>query len=230
MSKLGERIDVSSISDDDLPYPGQDKPVDEDPFSSAEEVTAPFGAVYTADTVVPPKAPVKQATLPPKKKPSLQLQKFREAFGIKRITKVPHTVTYKGEGDENLSMTFHLRAMGYEDFQWALEQARNLTDLPLVVAWNLTSIAVSVCAMDFNFDPIALPTPTYLVFDVPTDNQVRDPYYPPATVRFEAAAALMEELRGSFFNLVEELREALDTKIGGQYKTLSEEKVESPLV
>ncbi len=224
MSNLGERISVS----DDLPYPGST--LIEDLFSGAEDMSSPYAATtHTADTVVPPKPAAKPSTVPTKKKPTLQLQKFREAFGVKSIEKVAHTLTSETIDGDALAVTFHFRALGYEDFQWALEKAKTLTDLPLVVAWNMTSLAVSICAMDINYSSDALPTPIYLVFDV-TQEIVRDPYLPQTSVRFAAADALLEELRGSFFNLIEELRDALEKKIGSKYRLLTEEKVENPLV
>lgn len=222
MSNLGERIT------DDLPYPGS-TPI-EDLFAAADEVSSPYATTaHTADTVVPPKPVQKPSTTPPKKKPTLQLQKFREAFGVKSIEKVAHTLTSETAEGDVMAVTFHFRAMGYEDFQWALEKAKTLSELPLVVAWNLTSLAVSICALDINYSSDSLPTPTYLVFDIAHD-VVRDPYLPQNAVRFAAAEALLEELRGSFFNLIEELRDALDKKVGSKYKLFAEEKVENPLV
>jgi hypothetical protein len=243
---LGEKV---SITSDDLPYPGSAPP--DDLFDSAQEAEAPFSMdappaklnrsdslevayepkVKKAVAAKPePKAQPKSSV--PTKKPSLQLQKFREAFSLQRIKKVPHTVVRNdGEGG-SVSMTFQLRAMNYEDFQWVAMRATELKDMPIAFAWNLTSTAISICAMDMELEENAQPTPIHEVFDIKVEGatQVRDPYYPAPAIRFAAADALLLELKSSLYDVVEELHQAVDNTISSQSQLIEQEKDENPLV
>lgn len=243
---LGEKV---SIVSDDLPYPGSAPP--DDLFGSAQEAEAPFSMEAPVTTQVKPDSldvayepKVKKAVaakpepkVQPKstaqgKKPSLQLQKFREAFSLQRIKKVPHTVVRSdGEGG-TVSMTFQFRAMNYEDFQWVAMKATELKDMPIAFAWNLTSAAISICAMDMELEENAQPTPIHEVFDIKVESptQVRDPYYPTPNIRFAAADALLVELKSSLYDVVEELHQAIETHISAQSQMVEQEKTENPLV
>lgn len=245
-NRLGEKIDINNISDEDLPYPGNQPPEDmfgaqdaEAPFSmNAPKKKASKGANLEVDYDPKSTQPVVQAPTPPTasvkptKKSSLQLQKFREAFGLQRINKIPYTVV-RGDGAEGeVSMTFQLRAMSYEDYQWVVVKSTELTNIPIMFAWNMASTAISICAMDVDLEEKAQPTPIHEVFDIEIENnnQVRDPYYPASAIRFLAAEALLEELRGSLYDVVEELHQAIEVKIGAQSRAADTEKSENPLV
>lgn len=252
-NRLGEKISIDTMNED-LPYPGNQPP--EDLFGSAQDSEAPFsmdapkkkkapkGASLEVDydpkdqpAAKAPQATTPQTTTPqtttkPTKKSSLQLQKFREAFGLQRITKVPYTVV-RGDGSEGeVSMTFQLRAMSYEDYQWVVVKSTELTNIPIMFAWNMASTAISICAMDMELEEGKQPTPIHEVFEVEAENpsQVRDPYYPASTIRFLAAEALLEELRSSLYDVVEELHQAIEAKIGAQSRAAETEKAENPLV
>jgi hypothetical protein len=223
---LGEKVSFP----DSLPYPGKQPP--DDLFASAEDTDSAFDMAEVQPVKVAPKVepkvktPVKSST----KKPSLQLQKFREAFSIQRIKKTPYKVVRTDSEGNEVSMTFQLRAMNYEDFQWVAVKATELSHLPLAFAWNLTSTAISICAMDFELDEGAEHTPIHEVFGIDVDSKLRDPYYPPADVRFAAAESLLGELQASLYDVVEELHRAIDTHITSQSQSFEKEKAESPLV
>jgi hypothetical protein len=258
-SRLGDRIDVEAFVDEDLPYPGQEPPT---AFSAAESMDAPFGvtagkSVPTSSfgldvgsyeptkptaKVEKPTAPAK-AEKPTDKEPphkakptaenmSVQLRKFREAFGVKRISTKSHTITRRSADDsENVSITFQLRALNYEDYQWAIVKASDYSkenNIPLMFAWHFASVAISVCAFDVDLQKEARPTPVYEIFGIQADDptQIRDPYYPVLLIRTAAADMFFQELVDTFYDVIQELHSVVEEYLVQQSQTLQKEKEE----
>jgi hypothetical protein len=253
-----ERVSLDQINDDDLPYPGQNAPAG---FSGAEGIDAPFRAPAAQKAVkgnsidvgdydptkpnaankpvtqpAPQKAEPEPSKMqdPPKAKPKMtqQLQRFREAFGVKRVQIAPFTVVRKSpDGSDNISCTFQFRGLKYEDFQWAVARATELTrvaDLPLVAAWNLAATAISLCAFDFDLNEGDRPTPLHEIFGIQVEDssQIKDPYYPVATVRMNAADMMLAELSESLFDFAVDLTNFVETNILTQTQAMVREKEE----
>lgn len=212
--KLGTRIDVEQMKKADLEYPGSEPP--EDLFDSAETVEEPFQDK--------PKAP----EAPKSKKPKLskQLQKFRETFGRSQIKLKKHTITRYLDDGEKVSMTFGMRALNYEDYQWILIKAATMQDtIPFAFATNMTTVAMSVCSMDTENTT----TPIHEVLGI-EGNNIQDPFYPPSKIRMEAAEALLDELKDSLYDVVEELYSEVVGYLDQQKKAIEQEKEqEGPL-
>lgn len=265
-NRLGDRVDVDQILEDDLPFPGKEAPA---AFAGAQSMDAPFGVtagntaaakkpgldVGNYDPSKPVSAPLPQmpqpaaqaaapaqadATPPVAKKPdaknmSMQLRRFREAFGVKRINTKAHTITrVTPDGSEKVDFTFQFRIPNYEDYQWAIVKAEQYSTafrVPPVFALHFAVVAISVCALDVNLEKGARPTPLHEVFSLEVhDSHVRDPYFPSVMVRAAVADLFFDELLESFYDVVDELHTVAEEYILSHSRALNEEKEkEGPL-
>lgn len=149
------------------------------------------------------------------KKETAVLKKFRELFGLKRIDVVDVTVLRRDPSNPslNIPMTFGLRGINYEDYQWALEKTRELLQSPTLstFAWKHAFISIAVCSLDGE------PIWSALGFEAQDPNHVRDPMYPHLGLRLQAAETFSEELKGSLFDTIENLYALYEEKVDSSY-------------
>jgi hypothetical protein len=253
-NRLGDRVDIDQILEGDLPYPGQQQAPSA--FSGAEGMDAPF-KVSTGQSSstnkagldvgnYDPKSTAAQQTTKAAEKPidkeppvaskpttanvSMQLRKFREAFGVKRISTKTYVVKRQSEEGE-VNFSFQLRQLNYEDYQWAVMKATEHSienDVPLMFAFHFATVAIAISAMDVDLAEGTKPTPIYEVFNIPVENtaHIRDPFYPATPIRTAAAALLFTELHDSLFDIVQELHDAVDEYVTNRSQAVQKEKEE----
>ena len=236
--RLGERVQISELSDSpiqgSLPHP-------QDPWDSASSADAPFrdplfeaqqarqarqagpapsapAAPHAAAPAAPP-APRGQRPVPviapATRKETATLKRFREVFSLKRIDVVNAVLRRRDpqDLDKNVEMTFGLRGLGYEDYQWVLSKTQELLQKPdmATFAWKIAFMSMGVASIEGE------PIWQVLGFEPANPEHVRDPMYPHMGLRFQAADAFCEELRTSLFDTVENLYGEYETKVDSQY-------------
>ena len=226
--RFGDRVSVSDLSDEPinggLAHPN-------DPWASASEsVDSPFTAQAftprgTQGTQEQPKplakveVPVGQRPVPQvarvSRKESETLKKFRETFGLKRVSQEEAILERRDPNnpDRNVQMKFGLRGVNHEDYQWILTKTQELLQNPKLAtfAWKISFISMGVCSID------GIPVWEVLGFVPSEAEHTRDPMYPHMGLRFQAADAFCEELRTSLFEIVEELYAAYEAKVDSKY-------------
>lgn len=212
-NRLGEKVD--------LPYPGEGEFGEEisSPFKGNNAKKSSFSqpekshAQAPKEAQAPTQQPHQQAAVPTKADKigatTKQLDAFRRAFGLKRIPIHRHVVHRVVEG-EKTSLTFSLRPMNHEDYQWAVEKAASLrlSNITASLAWQVATVAISVASIDdHELDAEETATPIWKVFGLePEKSQhVNDPFYPHHTLRFAAADLMWNETRETLFDFVNEL-------------------------
>ena len=220
---LGEKVDTDAMREQDLQYPGSEPP--EDMFADAEDTDAPFEAAKAKKAAKPTKKPRKVVEEKSEKKPTLQLQKFREIFGTSKIRVKEHTI-YRKDGNGQVSkITFGLRGLNYADYTWALESTQKL-DLAFAFAYNLTMVAISVCSLGVEDEAMK---PLHEVFGMASGGG-KDPNYPEQETRFAVAEAMLGELQNSLYDLVDELNTVVVGLTEDARASIAEEKeAEGPL-
>ncbi len=241
-SRLGEKFNV-------LPYPGEIPPMgfageDADaPFRPSTQGTNAPG-IFSQEKSYPAskeQSEPQQAQKAPSPQPreqnaifaasgdtgprtdvakTRQLSRFREIFGLKRIAVQNYTVTTGLDGEE-VSMTFSLRPLSHEDYQWVVNQAASIrvTDYTASLTFRLAVVAMAICGMEEGVVEQGGKTrPIWEVFGIQPEKpeQVRDPYYPQPWVRYEAATAMWNEVRNTFYDFIDEIYLAHETLINEQ--------------
>ena len=227
MSKnLGEKIDVNKMAEEDV-------------WASVEQAESAFSVPDLAKESKKEKKTAKQVQKEEvkqepvsMKKASVQLNRFRELFSVKRIdVKYYDLVTRSIDEKTNESIRVGLRAMNYEDYQWCLEQAINLQQntqqyiftkqdaIANGFAWKQAIVAISVCSLDNE--------PIWSVFGI-EDKDNKDPNYPKLSPRIEAAALLLNELKTTLYDTVDELHDAIFSLVK-TYNAKLVEETENPL-
>ena len=122
-------------------------------------------------------------------------------------------------------MTFGFRGLGYEDYQFVVAKAYELTQNPQFSSfgWMLAVCSMGVAHID------GTPIWEALGFDPEKPEDVKDPMYPHLGLRILAAEAFLEELQSSFFDLVEELYKAYEREVDEGYYYKPKEQKETPL-
>ena len=154
------------------------------------------------------------------------LRRFREVFGLKRVDVVEVSIPRLDPNDptQNVEIKFGLRGINYDDYQWVLEKTREMIQDPSLAtfAWKAAFISMGVASIDGE--------PLWSVFGIQPENSdhIKDHMYPHMGLRFQAADALCEELRTSFFDLIEQLYSAYEAKVDTKYlpKKAEEKKME----
>jgi hypothetical protein len=233
---LGDRVSVVPTANV-LPHPQGEF----DPWADADGAAAPFGAEadpapkqggpglpvgYDPSKNTPKKVKKKQAAPPRGKRPVPErtsisrketelLTKFRETFGLQRISVAEGTLTRKDPDnpDSNVELRFGFRGMNYEDYQWVLEKAAEMQQTPMLVAFSWKIAVCSIGVASFEGSPIW----EVLGFTPENVNDVRDPMYPHIGLRFQAADAFCAELTSSLFDTVEHLYSLYEEKVDKQY-------------
>lgn len=234
---LGERISVVP-SANALPHPQGDF----DPWQTAEGTAAPFGAKADVapqqggpglpvgydpskasakkpkkeklDTPSRGKRPVPAVTKISRRQTAL-LSKFRETFGLQRIKVAEGFLRRKDPEDPEkiVELSFGMRGLNYEDYQWVLEKAAGMQQTPMLVAfaWKIAVCSMGVASFE------GAPIWKVLGFEPEDPDHVRDPLYPHIGLRFQAADAFCDELTGSLFDTVEQLYALYEEKVDQQY-------------
>lgn len=252
--RLGERVIVSEI-EPGLPHPQDpwsDAPTVDSPFSAAQAPHTsrhPLGVETSYDprgtlpdplsrakeerdqrtSPTPQQVPVAHGTRPVPTSPmtsseSSTLKKFREVFGLKRVDVVPVTISRRDphNPEVNIDLVFGLRGINYDDYQWVLEKTREMIQDPALAnfAWKAAFVSMGVASIDGE--------PIYQVFGIKPESadHIRDPMYPHMGLRFQAASAFCEEIRTSFFDLVENLYAAYEEKVDTKYLPISKKNKE----
>ena len=145
-------------------------------------------------------------------KESRVLGKFREAFGLKRVDSADAVITRKHPRDpeQEISMKFTFRGLGYDDYLWALLTAAN-SGMPSQFAFRVACCAMMTAAID--------DTPIWEVFGLEPlhPDDVTDPLYPHKGIRFNSAEMFMEELRTSMHDIVDDLFNQISEKVDDRY-------------
>jgi hypothetical protein len=110
-------------------------------------------------------------------------------------------------------MTFGLRGINYEDYQWVLEKTQEMLQSPNLAtfAWKIAFMSMGVASID------GVPIWTVLGFEPENPDHTRDPMYPHMGLRFQAADAFCEELRTTLFDTVEHLYAEYERKVDSKY-------------
>lgn len=226
--RFGDRVSLSDISNDtiegNLPHP-------QDPWEESDNMETPFAAQPFATRnpspptqpqpveVKPKAAPVGQRPVPSvsrvSRKETNTLKRFREIFGLQRVAIQNAVLERKDPEDlsKNIQMTFGLRGLNHEDYQWVLGKVQELLQNPKLAtfAWKISFVSMGVASID------GVPIWDVLGF-VPLDPEhTRDPMYPHMGLRFQAADAFCEELRTSLFDTVEHLYDLYESKVDSKY-------------
>lgn len=225
--RFGDRVSVTDLSDEPiqgaLPHPN-------DPWANASSVETPFSAHLSKpspeskpqvqqDTPSQQVAPVAQRPVPKvariTRKDTATLTRFREIFGLSRISVQPVTLERRDPRDsnKNVAMEFGLRGVNHEDYQWILGKVQEIMQNPKLAtfAWKIAFISIGVASMDG--------TPIWEVFGFESKDpeHTKDPMYPHIGLRFQAAELLCDELRTSLFDTVESLYSEYELKIDSKY-------------
>lgn len=247
--RLGEPI--SSMDLDTTPIADSNFFSMDAPFSAETSAKAKINTEYAPkENVVNKPAPVeKQAAPAPvvgekeakkgrryitNEEASPHLKTFRELFGLKRIdVKYYSTKRVNADGEE-IVVTFGLRPLNFEDFQWIIDKAASIQNISIeqlgsnsssswTISYKQAEVAVSICTLDIGIKSTENPgTPIWKVLGVePVDpSYTKDPNYPHVVVRSAAADLMFEELNGTFYDLVADLHDAIATLIDTPYSEI----------
>lgn len=244
---LGEQVSVQDLPTD---------AIDGSNFFGAESADEPFDMEEASeeseakdeDTGIKSEKKNKKVGYTPNAEASPQLKKFRELFGLKRIDVRYCQITRKGLDNKPVTMTFGLRPMNHEDYQWVIDKAADIQrlnaeqlEVSATTSWAFcfkqAVVAMSVCTMDEGIRSIDNPgTPLWKVFGLIPDDPiyVSDPNYPHTIIRVATADAFLHELTGIFYDIVEDLHTAVGNLIDEEYKArneddIKEDDISSPL-
>lgn len=181
---------------------------------SKPQAVAAAPAKEKLDTPPRGKRPIPKVTKISRKETVL-LTKFRETFGLQRI-KVAEGVLIRKDpnnSEKNVELSFGMRGLNYEDYQWVLEKAAGMNQTPMLVAfaWKIAICSMGVASFE------GAPIWEVLGFEPDDPDHVRDPMYPHMGLRFQAADAFCDELTGSLFDTVEGLYALYEEKVDSQY-------------
>jgi len=169
--------------------------------------------------------PVPQATAPTRKE-TATLSRFREIFSLQRIKVVDATISRRDPVDPslNVEMTFGLRGINFEDYQWVLAKFAENAHSSTVFNQALKHAFVSMAVASIEGEPIW----KVFGFEPQKPEDVRDPMYPHIGLRFQAAEALSEELRTTMHDLIEGLWAEVESKIDSRYLPTKKAKTQEP--
>lgn len=244
---LGEPVDVLDLPTDSI---------NDSDFLGAESEDTPFAmenSKVEVNTSYDPKTTKKAEEEKskgykyiPNAEATTQLQKFRELFGLKRIDVQYYSVKRKLHGN-SITMTFGLRPLNHEDYQWIVDKSADIQrlnaeqlEISMVTSWAFyfkqATVAMSICTLDEGIRSRENPgTPVWKVFGIEPNDPIytKDPNYPHTIIRVAAAEAMLKELGGIFYDVVEELNTAVTNLIDAAYrddtKDQEEEENTSPL-
>jgi len=219
-NKLGDKLE--------LPYPGGSPPGEsidtpfqgnnaKSHFSDAEKSYDPPQATKKA---APPSSQPREQTAVPtaarKNSPTTrQLDAFRRIFGLARVP-VRKYVVKRVVNDELVSITFSLRPMSHEDYQWVLEKSASLriNEITARFAAQMAAVAISICSMDEgDLDSNAPVTPIWEVFGLEPEKPeyIRDQFNPHVSLKYAAADLMWDEVRNTLYDFVNELFAVVDS-------------------
>jgi len=234
---LGEQVSVQDLPTD---------AIDGSNFFGAASADEPFDMEEASEESEAEEKVVEQSNIKekpknnmytPNAKASFQLQRFRELFGLKRIDVQYYSITRKLDG-ELVTMTFGLRPLNHEDYQWIVDKSADIQrlnaeqlEISMSTSWAFcfkqATVAMSVCTLDEGIRSRENPgTPIWEVLGIEPKDPVfvKDPNYPHTIIRVAAADAMLHELGGIFYDVVEDLNTAVAKLIDDIYRIEDQEK------
>lgn len=203
-----------------------------DPLGEAQAAAAAKQTQSPPEVKAPPvkeqrgPRPVPQVAAASRKE-TATLSRFREIFSLQRIKIVDAKLVRRDPVDPslNVEMTFGLRGINFEDYQWVLAKFSENAHSATVFNQALKHAFVSMAVASIEGEPIW----KVFGFEPQRPEDVRDPMYPHVGLRFQAAEAFSEELRATMHDLVEGLWAEIESKIDSKYlpkKTKAQEPQE----